>query len=76
MKYSCVQLDDLPDEILLFILKKLSNVEILYSLLGVNKRLNKIIYDSIFMNHLTLLISLMNYYFCPLSNPILDRFCL
>jgi hypothetical protein len=32
MKYSRIQLDDLPDEILIYIFRKLSNVEILYSL--------------------------------------------
>ena len=32
-----VKLDDLPDEILLIILGKLSNVEVLYSLIGINK---------------------------------------
>ena len=53
MEYSCVQLNDLPDEILLIILKKLSNIEVFYSLLDVNKRLNKITYDSIFTNRLT-----------------------
>jgi hypothetical protein len=76
MEYSCVQFNDLPDEILMIILKKLNNIDVLYSLFGVNKRLNKILSDSLFTNRLTLLISLMNHYFCSLSNPILDQFCL
>jgi hypothetical protein len=40
MKRSLVQLNDLPDEILMIILKKLDNDQVLYSLIGVNKRLN------------------------------------
>jgi hypothetical protein len=71
MESSCIQLSDIPDEILLIILKKLSNIEILYSVLGVNKRLNNIIYDSMFTNRLTLLKN----DFRSLSTPILDRFC-
>ena len=50
-----VQLDDLPDEILMHIFKKLHNVEVLYSFIGVNKRLNEIVQDSIFTSSLTLL---------------------
>ena len=53
MEYSCIGLNDLPDEILLIIFKNLNNVDILYSLQGVNQRLNQIIQDSIFTNHLT-----------------------
>jgi hypothetical protein len=41
-------MDILPDEILLIILKELFNVEVLYSLIDVNHRLNKIAHDSIF----------------------------
>ncbi|CAF1289177.1 unnamed protein product [Rotaria sordida] len=76
MEYSRVQLNDLSDEILMIILKKLSNVQVLYSLIGVNKRLNKIVYDSIFTNCLTLMVSFLNHCIFPLSEPILDRFCL
>ncbi|CAF4563734.1 unnamed protein product, partial [Rotaria magnacalcarata] len=32
MEYTCVQLNDLPDEVLMIILKKLANMEVLYSL--------------------------------------------
>jgi len=55
MEYSCLQLNDLPDEILLIIFKKLNNVALLYSLFDVNKRLNKILHDPIFTSHLNLL---------------------
>ncbi|CAF1226334.1 unnamed protein product [Rotaria sordida] len=74
MEYSYIQLNNLPDEILIYIFKKLSNAEILYSLSSVNKRLNKIIHDSIFTNDLSLLISTSDGLVYPLSDLILDRF--
>jgi hypothetical protein len=71
-----VQLNDLPDEILLYIFKKLYNDEVLYSLMGINQRLNRIVKDAIFTRRLCL------FEYCsvddstfPLSDSILDRFC-
>ncbi|CAF4661927.1 unnamed protein product [Rotaria sp. Silwood2] len=74
MKYSFIQLNDLPDEVLLIILKNFHNVEVLDSLIGVNKRLNIIAHDSIFTNHLTLYF--LDNCISPLPDPMLDRFCL
>ena len=48
MEYSSIQLNNLPDEILMISFKKLPNAQVVYSLSGVHKRLNKIIRDSIF----------------------------
>jgi hypothetical protein len=76
MKCACIHLSDLPDEILLIIFKKLTNNEVLYSLIGVNKRLNKIVYDSIFTSTVTLTRCLSNDVIYPLPWPILNRFCL
>ncbi|CAF3121985.1 unnamed protein product, partial [Rotaria sp. Silwood2] len=75
MEHSYIQLNDLPDEILIYIFKKLTNAEVLYSLSGVNKRLNKIIYDSVFTNDLSLMMSTSNGLVYSLSDLILDRFC-
>ncbi|CAF3858185.1 unnamed protein product [Rotaria sp. Silwood1] len=75
MKSSFIHLNDLPDEILIYILKKLDNFEVLYSLIGVNDRLNKIANDSIFTNHLTLMKYLSNDSIYPLANSTLDRLC-
>ncbi|CAF3878103.1 unnamed protein product [Rotaria sp. Silwood1] len=66
----------LSDKILIYILKKVSNIDVLYSLFGVNKRLHKIVCDSIFTNHLTLLKFSLNHCVLPLSDQIIDRFCL
>ncbi|CAF2943278.1 unnamed protein product, partial [Rotaria sp. Silwood2] len=74
MDHSCVQLNDLPDEILMIIFKKLTNAEVLYSLLGVNKRLNKIAQDSVFTNDLPLLMYTSDGLIYSLPDLILDRF--
>ena len=75
MEYSSIHLNNLPDEILLIIFNKLNNVTLLYSLLGVNKRLNKIAHDSIFTSHLSLLRYCSDHSIYPLIDSILDRFC-
>jgi hypothetical protein len=75
MKYSTFHLDDLPDEILMIIFRKLNNLLLLYSLIGVNKRLNKIIQDPVFTRHLSLIQSLSIKFVHPLPEPILERFC-
>ena len=76
MECACIHLNDLPDEILLIIFKKLANAEVLYSLTGVNKRFNKIVYDPIFTSSVTLLRRLFRDFISPLPWQILDRFCL
>ncbi|CAF1418615.1 unnamed protein product [Rotaria sordida] len=85
MEYSYDQLSHLPDEILMIIFKKLHNISLFYSLIGVNRRLNKIIHDSIFTNRLTFLRflpvpltefnDLPNYLAYSLPDPIVNRFC-
>ncbi|CAF4303105.1 unnamed protein product, partial [Rotaria sordida] len=76
MKYSCVELNDLPDEILIIIFKKLDNLEILYSIQDVNERLNKIIHDPIFTSHLSFLKWSFNKCINKFSSHIiLNRFC-
>ena len=79
MDNSLIQLNDLPDEILLIIFKKLNNIELLYSLINVNERIKRIVHDSIFTNCLTMrrCTSYDSYYdsYYPLNGAILDRFC-
>ncbi|CAF1066755.1 unnamed protein product, partial [Adineta steineri] len=78
MECSYVQLDDLPDEILLIIFKKLDNFDILHSFHGVtNRRLNRIIHDPLFISNLNFVIWSSNKFLNKLSsNVILNRFCL
>jgi hypothetical protein len=85
MKYSSIRLTDLPDEILVIIFQKLPNIELLYSLMDLDPRLDGILNESIFTNRLILLRfisrrlvnrkSIVPYYVYPLLDPILDRFC-
>ncbi|CAF4085368.1 unnamed protein product, partial [Rotaria sordida] len=75
MLHILTELNDLPDEILMLILKKLFNTEVLYSLIDVNKRLNTIVRDPIFTSHLTLMRRFLDNSNYPLPDLILDRFC-
>lgn len=71
-----VHLNDLPDEILVMILKQMSNVEILYSLSNVNQRLSTIAHDPIFTSHLIFSNHHSNNFLSTLSISVLDRFFL
>jgi hypothetical protein len=73
MKHLRIQLTDIPDEILLLILTKLSNIEVLYSLIGVNIRLDKIASDPIFTDHLSLLKRSSNGVINSLDDSLFDR---
>ncbi|CAF4338743.1 unnamed protein product [Rotaria sp. Silwood2] len=75
MEHLLVELNDLPDEILLMILKKLNSISLLYSLIGVNKRLDTIVRDPIFTRHLKLMRHFSNDSIEPLSDAILSRLC-
>jgi len=74
MYRSNVHLLDLPNEILLIILKKLDNIDVLYSLSGINnQRLDSLAQEKIFTNVLNLVSASMdsNYSIPP---SILHRF--
>ncbi len=75
MEYSCIELNDLSDEILMIIFQKLNNIDVLYSLQGVNQRLNKIIRDPIFTSRLTF-ITWLSHNFIDLlcCDMVLNRF--
>ncbi|CAF0819538.1 unnamed protein product [Rotaria sp. Silwood1] len=75
MKNLCIELNDLPDEILLIILKKLDNLEVLYSFQGVNERFNKIIHDPIFTSRLNFLKWSPNKFISKFSDIIIEQFC-
>ncbi|CAF0883101.1 unnamed protein product [Rotaria sordida] len=77
MEYSCIGLNNLPDEILMIIFQKLNNIDILYSFHDVNERLNKIIHDRIFTSHLSFVKwSLDNFIDLFSSDIMFNRFCL
>ncbi|CAF4057158.1 unnamed protein product [Rotaria sordida] len=78
MNQYIVHLLDIPNEILFIILKKLENVDVLYSLLGINnKRLEIIAQEQIFTNILNFVSkSQSTDEICSISSTILDRFCI
>lgn len=73
MSSSSVHLLDLPDEMLLYIVKRLDNVDILYSLFGIDDgRLDRIIREKTFSRHLNFK-SILHHK--STIESILDRFC-
>ncbi|CAF4479770.1 unnamed protein product, partial [Rotaria magnacalcarata] len=71
-----VELNDLPNEILLIIFKKLGNLEVLYSFQGVNEQLNEIIHDPLFTSCLSFpQLSFKKYIKKFSSDIIFNRFC-
>jgi hypothetical protein len=73
MNQCSIHLLDLPDEVLLSILKKLDNVDVLYSLLGINnERLDSLAQEKIFTNTLNFVTT---GHISSIINSILDRFC-
>ncbi|CAF4891195.1 unnamed protein product [Rotaria sp. Silwood1] len=73
MSRSNVNLLDLPDEILLIILKKLNNIDVLYSFIDINnEHLNSLAYEKIFSDTLNF-VSIDNG--SAIDQEKLDRFC-
>ncbi|CAF2652810.1 unnamed protein product [Rotaria sp. Silwood2] len=75
MENLIIQLIGLPDELLVMIFKKLNNVQLLYTLFGINRELDRILSDSIFTRYLVLSRNLSNDVICPIVDTVLDRFC-
>ena len=67
---------NLPNEILRFILKKLDNMDVLYSLLDVdNQRLDIIAQENAFTNTLNFVLTTSTDDSFSLTDTIVDRFC-
>ena len=75
MKYSLVELNELPDEILVKILKNLINVQVLYSFMRSNQRFDRLVRDDIFTNRLSLLRSSSSNRIYSLDESMVNRFC-
>ena len=70
MNRSVIHLLDLPDEILVHILSKLNNIDVLYSLFDIkNERLDSITRQKIYSN-------ILNFASIIDKTPIIDRFCM
>ena len=77
MNQSGVSFLDLLDEILLIILKKLDNMDVLYSLLDVdNQRLVTVVQDKISTNTLDFVLKTITDGVLSIANSILSQFCI
>ncbi|CAF2473620.1 unnamed protein product [Rotaria sp. Silwood2] len=75
MTDSTLHLLDLPDEILLIIMSNISNFDVLYSLIGVNKKLDRVACDIVHTRSIDFIGTRSNDEIHSLSDKILDRFC-
>ncbi|CAF3547513.1 unnamed protein product [Rotaria sp. Silwood2] len=75
MDYSTVQLLDLPDETPIEIFTKLNNVDVINSVLSVNKRLDRLTRDTIVTYFLNLTTKSLLGERCPMPSIMLDQFC-
>lgn len=68
---------DLPTEILLYIFRKLNNIDVLYSLFNVDsQRLDPVLRDETFTKTLNFVLSMRNDDFLPVDELILNRYCI
>ncbi|CAF3067977.1 unnamed protein product [Rotaria sp. Silwood2] len=75
-EHSSLRLIDLPDELLLMIFKYMKKALALYSLMGINRRFDRILQDPIFVSHLTLMTCTSSSFIYPMYKKTIDRFCL
>ncbi len=76
MTDSIVSILDLPNEILFTIFKKLNNVDLLYSLVGIHRKLDNVACDIKFTQALDLTKMSSKGAGDSRTNKLLDRFCL
>ena len=65
----------LPDEILLIIMSKISNIDVLHSLMGTCEKLDRLACDLVHTRSIDLTETTSNDQIRPLSDEMLDRFC-
>ncbi|CAF2800955.1 unnamed protein product [Rotaria sp. Silwood2] len=75
MNCSTVNILDLSDEMLLTILNKLSNTDVLYSFIEVNRKLDRLARDITFTQSVDLVTILSNEHDDSRNKSVLDRFC-
>jgi len=75
MNHSTVSIVALSDEMLLVILNKLNNTDVLYSFIGVNKKLDNLARDITFTRSIDLVTILSKKGNHSRTKSILDRFC-
>jgi hypothetical protein len=77
MNQSDIHFLDLPNEILITILRKLNNIDVLHSLLGItNYRLHTLAKSNVFTNALNFVTTSSADDCCSISEAMLNRFCI
>jgi hypothetical protein len=76
MNHLTVNILTLCDELLLAIFKKLNNIDVLYSLIGVDEKLDRLARDIIFTQSIDLIRISSNEHNHSKTKSILNRFCI
>ncbi|CAF4383391.1 unnamed protein product [Rotaria sp. Silwood2] len=66
---------DLSDEILLAVINRLNMIDVLYSLVGVNQRFDRLVLDPLYIQHLDLMVESLLKNSFSVSKQVLDRIC-
>ena len=72
---NCMNIFDLPDEMLCAILNKLSMVDVFYSLVDVNERFDRVALDSMCNHHVDLVLKRSIQYVPSTDAQIVDQIC-
>jgi len=64
---------DLPDETLLIILSKMDMIDVLYSLVDVNKCFNQLVFDLVYIHHLDLTVKTSLDHNLPVDNQVFNQ---
>jgi hypothetical protein len=75
MNDSLINILDLPNEILLLIFTKLKNVDVLYSLIGIDDKLDRIVCDDIFTQSIDFVTTSSDDEHGSITDQIMNRFC-
>jgi hypothetical protein len=70
-----MNLFDLPDEILLFILKKMNVVDVLFRLSGLHSRFDQLLFDRVYVRELDFTIKSWDDSISPMDDLVIDRVC-
>jgi len=75
MNDSLINILDLPNEILLLIFTKLKNIDVLYSLIGIDDKLDRIVCDDIFTQSIDFVTTSSNDEHGSITDQMMNRFC-
>ncbi len=74
-KYEHLNILDLPNEMLIMIFKKLKMVDVVYSCMNINERLDQLVFDSLDRHHVDMTVHSSLDYVSPLDDQVLNKIC-